>query len=695
MPRSPSTTEASLSPGRSSPDDELERLRRRVAELEEAAAGDVGQALRESEARYRTLVEHAPEAVVVFDLDTGRFVDCNDNAVRLYGLPRERLLQVGPAEMSPPEQPDGRPSAEAAHGLIQLALSGEVPSFEWIHRDAAGVDIPCEVRLVRLPATGRRLIRGSVTDISGRKRAAARLRKSEELLRRVIEAMPGGVVRISSDGAVLDANVEAQRVLGLSFDALTKRYLTSWEGTTIYEDGSPCPVEDYPAARCLQTGEPQRQVTIGVKRPDGEISWAVFTALPLPDPNTGLPDGAIVTFLDITERKREQDERRQLEAQVRRTQKLESLGVLAGGIAHDFNNLLMAIRGNAELALLALTRESEACARVDDILKASFRAAELTDQMLTYAGQTRSEFRAIDLNVRIEELRPLLQAASAKKATIRYELAADLPAVKGDSAQLGQVIMNLITNAAEAVAAGEGGVTVTTELRRADCRDPETCFFSELGDEPCVALVVADTGPGMDADTRRRIFDPFFTTKFTGRGLGLASVLGIVKGHRAAICVDSEPGRGTTVTVLLPMADVAPEPESKGRSDSSPRGTGTVLVVDDDDNVRQLIANALEMWGFDVIQAADGRQGVAAFAAAGDRVRAVILDQTMPVMTGDAAFAEMQRLRPEVPVILISGHSSEHAVAGFAGRGPAAFLHKPFSPTELLATLRELLDGAD
>jgi PAS domain S-box-containing protein len=329
--------------------------------------------------------------------------------------------------------------------------------------------------------------------------------------------------------------------------------------------------------------------------------------------------GAVYVARDISERRRAEEERGKLEARMREVQKLESLGVLAGGIAHDFNNLLMAILGNADLAMFSLSAASPARSYIEEIALASQRAADLCHQMLAYSGKGRFVVGRYNLSEIVQEMAQMLEVSVSKRATLRYSFAPGLPAVEADATQLRQVIMNLITNASESLGDLSGVISVTTGVMECDrAYLADSHLDDHLPEGKYVYLEVADTGSGMDEETRRRIFDPFFTTKFTGRGLGLAVVLGIVRGHHGAIKVYSEPGKGTNFKILFPAVDWAPEDRAASAVQSAPLSHGgTVLLVDDDAKVRQVGAEMLKILGFKVLAAATGQEGLEVFRMGG------------------------------------------------------------------------------
>jgi signal transduction histidine kinase/ActR/RegA family two-component response regulator len=396
---------------------------------------------------------------------------------------------------------------------------------------------------------------------------------------------------------------------------------------------------------------------------------------------------------DESARVRAEQERRKLEAQFQHAQKLESLGILAGGIAHDFNNLLTSILGFTELAKLELPPDSAAQSHLDDAVKSAQRAAELTHQMLAYSGKGRFVIQSLSLSAVVEDMARLLEVSISKKCVLQYHFTPNLPALEADTAQLRQVIMNLIINASEASGDRGGVIAISTGVMHCDrVYLSETKLDDNLPEGLYVYLEVADTGCGMSKETLAKIFDPFFTTKFTGRGLGLAAVLGIVRGHHGAIKVCSELGKGTSFKVLLP-ATTDPAQLDPARSDevSAWRGSGLVLIVDDEEPVRRLTRRMMEMMGFTVLTAADGREGVELFRKESERIRLVLLDMTMPYLDGEQAFDEMRRIRTGVPTVLCSGFNEQTATNRFADKGLAAFIQKPYQYQQLMAVVRKAL----
>jgi signal transduction histidine kinase/ActR/RegA family two-component response regulator len=396
------------------------------------------------------------------------------------------------------------------------------------------------------------------------------------------------------------------------------------------------------------------------------------------------------------ERCRAESLRGQLEAQMLQAQKLESLGVLAGGIAHDFNNLLVGILANAGVALLELPRNSEPYDRVAQIELAAQRAGELTNQMLAYAGKGRFILQRIDLSKVVREMAHLLESAISKKTTIRYDFAQDLPQTEGDLAQIRQVIMNLITNAADSIRGHEGTITLSTGVVVADREYLSTMYVDDaLKPDTYIYVQVSDDGCGMDDDTKSRIFDPFFTTKFSGHGLGLAAVLGIVRSHRGSIHVTSEPKRGTTFRVILPcLKDQAPacaDMVDEAPGTGVPQLAATVLVVDDEPMVRDVAQIVLEKAGCTVLTAQDAVDAIALYSVRHEKIDIVLLDLMMPGLNGEEAFRELARINPEVHVLLSSGYTEEEATRCFGTMALAGFIQKPYRAADLITKIAGLV----
>jgi signal transduction histidine kinase len=374
----------------------------------------------------------------------------------------------------------------------------------------------------------------------------------------------------------------------------------------------------------------------------------------------------------------------------------DSLGVFAGGVAHDFNNLLTPILGNAKLASLELPPSSRAHSHLDGIRKAALRATTLTNQMLAYAGTEPLASEPLNLSAFLEEMEPRLRPIISSNTVLEFDLAPNLNAIQGDSALLSQVVMNLVANATESLGSEQGQISLRTgEVDGALVRPVPAGLTQADSTTRYGFFEIEDTGDGMDEDTQARIFDPFFTTKFTGRGLGLAAVLGVVQGHRGIVEIETEPGCGTRFRALFPICEVSgPNSTMKERATLDWRGQGTVLIVDDDEAVREFIAETLERAELTVLCAADGYEGIEMLRKEGDRIRVVLLDRTMPSLSGEQTFDQMRRIRPDAPIILVSGYTEGRISGQFAGKGLSGVIQKPFMPEVLLNKVREIIEGS-
>jgi PAS domain S-box-containing protein len=422
-----------------------------------------------------------------------------------------------------------------------------------------------------------------------------------------------------------------------------------------------------------------------IVRSDGTIRWLRNRAFPVRN-----PEGVVFRFAGIVE---DITERKEFETHLQHSQKLESLGILAGGIAHDFNNLLLGILGNADLALMEIGPVSPGRRYLEDAVKICQRAADLCNQMLAYSGRGKFVIETVDIGLLVREMSHLLEVSVSKKAVLKYNFADNLSPMEGDATQIRQVIMNLITNASDALGTSSGVITVSTGSLHCDhLYLRETYLVDKLPEGEYVYFEVSDNGAGMSRETRTRIFDPFFTTKFTGRGLGLAAVLGIVRSHKGAIKVYSEVGHGSTFKVLFPVSNHEYDRQrSPERAEALPAGRGTILLVDDEEAIRIVGQKTLEKAGYTVVTASNGAEAIEVVRALGETIEAVVLDMTMPKMGGEEAFREMRRIRPGIRVLLSSGYSEGDATQRFSGKGLAGFLQKPYRPHALIQSLSNIL----
>uniref|UniRef100_Q02B07 histidine kinase n=1 Tax=Solibacter usitatus (strain Ellin6076) TaxID=234267 RepID=Q02B07_SOLUE len=392
---------------------------------------------------------------------------------------------------------------------------------------------------------------------------------------------------------------------------------------------------------------------------------------------------------EMDERRAAEKEHRKLEAQVQYSQRMESMGVLAGGVAHKFNNLLTTILGYASLAGTEMSQGSRAQEHLEQIIAAAGSAAELTQQMLAYSGRGQFDLKPLEVSPLVESTTRLLDSLVSRKTALSFELTENLPRIEADAGQFRQILVNLVNNAVEAMGERKGQIAISTGLVWAEGGElPPLNSGHMVPAGSYVYLEVADTGTGMDTATLAKIFDPFFTTKFTGRGLGLPAVLGIVRAHRGSIRVVSNPGEGTKIRVFFPALDDADLCEAAPAATSKvwPRA-GTILVVDDEQPILRLAKTVLESAGLHVLTADDGNQAIQVFRAHASEIHAVLLDLTMPGMDGVEVFHNIHAFQPEARVVLCSGYDEHEASNRMGDRRPTAFLRKPYHPRELLKLL--------
>lgn len=515
---------------------------------------------------------------------------------------------------------------------------------------------------------------GCARDISEQKVIEQELREANDRFQSVMDTIEEDVNIIAPDGTVLWHNATRNRAGKACQEQKCWKVFEGREERcshcvhpAILADGKP---RDYEGQTPVKGGEPR-------------IWWV--RAVPMRNEKNEIY-AILETAIDITEKKKQERERREFESNLRQVQKLESLGIMAGGIAHDFNNILASILGNASLMLSDLPEDSPHKPSLHEIESAARRASQICHQMLVYSGRGLPNISAINLNRVVLEMSSLLKVSISKRITLNYELKEPLASIMADVTQISQVIMNLLTNAAEAIGDREGTVNFSTGEMAC-----ERFWFQGAHHSPDIVpgkfvfMEVRDTGCGMSDETIHRMFDPFFTTKFTGRGLGMAVVLGIVRNHKGAIKVDSTPGSGTVFRVVFPLTDMPAENGKKSTGDAvqSKIGTGTVLLVDDEDSVRSICKRMLERGGFKVLAAEGGRKGIEIFRMHEKEIACVILDYTMPDMSGEDVFRVLKEINPDVRVLLSSG-CSDLPSDRFVKMGIAGFLEKPYEYSNLI-----------
>ena len=513
-----------------------------------------------------------------------------------------------------------------------------------------------------------------------RKRAEGALRESEERFRNLANTAPVMIVASGPDGAATFFNK-----IWLDF---TGRAIEHELGFGWLDDVHP---EDRDRALAEFSSALEKRgncnLEYRLRRADGEYRNVLCTGVPRFEPDLTF-EGFIASCIDLTDIKRAQDE-------ARARHNLESLGVLAGGIAHDFNNLLGGALAYSELAEAKVAEGGSPREELEQIRAVAIRGSEIVRQLMIYAGKESGTLEPVDVSSVVEDMLQLLRVSISKHAALKTTLGKGLPAVRGNAAQIRQIVMNLITNASEAIGERDGVILVLTE-RATGSNVPGA---EDLPEGDYLRLQVSDTGSGMTPESQSRLFDPFFTTKFAGRGMGLAVVQGIVRGHGGAVHVVSSLGKGTSVEILLPCTgevvrsdDGAVEAGTTSRETSPPTGY-TILVVEDERPLLIAVSAMLQRSGFSVIQASDGSSALELLRADNGRIDALLLDVTLPGVSSREVLEEAQRLRPDLEVILTSAYSQESIADTFRGLKLPHFIRKPFHLDDLVSLLRDRLSA--
>jgi two-component system, cell cycle sensor histidine kinase and response regulator CckA len=663
----------------------LKKLAKEIAQRKqkEQELSGAYEALSASQAELGSIFRAAPIGIgMVVD----RMIqEANDAFCAMTGYARGELLGQS-ARLLYPTQEEFEHVGRVKYKMIAEQGSGTVETH-WRTKGGRILDI----LLSSSPLDTSDWSKGvtfTALDITERRGAEEALRRSEDKFAKAFHSSPDAlVISRANDGLIVDINEGFSALTGYTREEALGRTALSlnlW--------ANPQDRENYIAALLKQTKVHDVEFDFCTK--SGGILNCLFSAELI---SLGDELHVLSIVRDVTESKRVEQERREMERRLLHSQKLESLGVLAGGIAHDFNNLLMAITGNLDLALLDLSSDAPSRKYLEQAMHASQRASDLTRQMLAYAGKGRFVLEGIDLAELVLENAHLLKASIAKTASLNLVVTPGLSPIQADPGQVQQVIMNLITNASEAIGDAAGVITITTGEQEFD---EAYLSQSRVEQKPSggrfVYVEVSDSGCGMNQDTLQRLFEPFFTTKFTGRGLGMSAALGIVRGHKGAMVVESEVGRGSIIRVLFPIAESVAKRKSADSSTAvSPEPTslfsGTALIVDDEETVRQLCAAYIGRLGLKTLAAADGKQALELFSKHAGEIVCVVLDLNMPHMDGVCAFHELKRLQPDIQVILCSGYNEQAATQHFYGEGLAAFIQKPYRLQDLKQKIEQVL----
>lgn len=641
--------------------------------------------LRESRGLFQAISEQMPDALYLVDADEqlGTILHANKAAAKMRGSSMTGLIGLSVLELVESDR------KQKVQGRLDNLLEGKTVRTESLHRREDGSKLYVDLSSRLILYGGRRVILLLMRDITERRKAEDALRQSQ--------AQMAEAQRLAGFGnwewyPATNRVIYSPHMLEMmGFDPTTfPGTLEAVLAKVVPED---LPILQKAIERTLTNGEVTNHLEYRV-RPNEHSEITLQTlGLHIERDEEGNIFRIVGASLDVTERKQQEEEKRLLESRVLQGQKMESLGVLAGGVAHDFNNLLTIIIGNASLALMEMLPDSSGLKYIQRIEEAAHRAADLCAQMLAYSGRGHFQVQSVALNRILDEMRHLLETIISPKSVLRIKLADELPTAEADAGQIRQIILNLVTNADEALEEENGIISVSTGVMSSLKADSDhSLFLEEMKDGAYVYLEVSDTGCGIDEEVQSKIFDPFFTTKFTGRGLGLAAVLGIVRGHKGAIQVDSQPGRGSTIKVLLPAVAVEEtQVLSETLAITPAKPDATILIVEDEEGVRTLTQYTLKQAGYTILTANDGKEGVEVFQKHHDDISMVLLDMTMPRMTGEEAFREMRLIHPGVRVLLTSGYNEQEATTRFAGKGLAGFIQKPYRPQELLTQIRAIL----
>ncbi|NNG02252.1 MAG: PAS domain S-box protein [Desulfobacteraceae bacterium] len=635
-----------------------------------------------SDNRFAVAFDHAPigMALVAFD---GRLLKVNQAICKILGYPEQALLGKTLQDITDPKEHD----IHIDH--LNQMLSGKIRTshmeMKFKHKLGKDLYVLTIMSLVRDEQDKPLYFISQIQDIGERINAELALQQSEERYRLLIENAPICIHEIDMNGYLVSMNKAGLVMMGTEKEEAVcgVHYLN----VVADEDVEHVKV----LLKSAYAGTPSF-FEYKVKTGSG-VRYFDSCFIPIKN-RAGSVEKLMGVTQDFTGRKQLETDRLALERQMLHAQKLESLGILAGGIAHDFNNLLTSILGYADLAGTEVDPDTVAREYINEVVRGTRRAAELTQQMLAYSGKGRFVTQPLNITALVQEMSRLLKVSISKKCVLKTDFAADLPIIEADATQVHQIIMNLIINASDSIGDQSGIITISTGIM--ECGKSylsQTSFDDDLSIGQYIFLEVTDTGCGISADVQHKIFDPFFTTKTSGYGLGLAAVLGIVRGHKGTIHLTSEMGEGTSFRVLFPVSDQPAAVDGTEEAETPAwQGKGVVLLVDDEASIRKLARIMMKKMGFTVLTASDGREGVDVFRREAGKIDLVVLDMTMPYLNGEEAFREMRRIRPDVRTILSSGYSRNNASSRSTAKGLAGFIQKPYRFDELQAVVRKVMD---
>ena len=636
----------------------------------------IKKALKESQARFKAIAESTYAITWEFDIAADRWTYVSSQAKRILGYaPEEWKDYAWWAERIHPEDREWviefyrkAISHGAEHVLEYRFFAGDGRTV-WLY-DVIQVEMRGDISVKAC---------GVMIDITKRKQTEAALQDSEEKFRSIVASSMNAVLLTRADGGILSANQAACDLF-----QMTEQELIAGGRNAVVD------LTDPRLVLALEERERTGKATaeLNFKKKDGTIFPAVVSSSVFSD-SKGIQYTSM-TLRDISVRKRAEAENIKLHRQLRQAQKMEAIGTLAGGIAHDFNNILTSILGYTDLAMAFVEADSRIKHYLSEVQTASYRAGELVKQILTFARQTENDLKPIKVSIIAKEALKLLRSTIPTSITINHALESDA-VIMGDPSQVHQIFMNLCTNASQAMS--EDGGVLTVHLSNFQTETDSIGKNGHLKSGDYLKITVTDTGTGIAEKNIEFIFDPYFTTKGIGEGtgLGLSVVHGIVKSYGGEIFVDSEPGRGSTFTIYLPVlkkpAEVAPE-----APETLPGGNERILVIDDEAVIARMCHQMLTNYGYQVTLQISSREALSLFKNHPEEFDLVLTDMTMPDMNGDKLAAEMKKIRPDIPVILCSGYSKNISEERISEIGINAYIRKPFVKNELLKTIRKMLN---
>ncbi|MBC2715485.1 MAG: PAS domain S-box protein [Desulfobacteraceae bacterium] len=640
------------------------------------------KALHESKEKYRSIIENIEDGYYEVDAD-GNFVFFNDSLCRILGYSRADLMGMNHRKLIEKEDVD-----KVYKTFNHVFTTGEpFKGIDWeiITSDGRKCRIDVSVSLVRDENNNPKGFRGIIRDMTARKQAETALKESNEKYRQLLNHAPTGIYEIDFiKGKLTSVNDVLCEYTGYSRDELLSMSiydLMTRESQKIFIS----------RLEKLFNGEKiPDSVEYQVKTKDGQLIWALLHAKYFYE--NGSPKGATVVIHKIDDLKKQQEETRRLEDQLRQAQKMEAIGTLAGGIAHDFNNILSAIMGYTEVSLLRVVGDDKLKQHLQKVLKACNRARDMVKQILAFSRQSDYERKPIRISQVVKEAGKMLQASLPATTDIRMDIDPASGIIDADDIQIHQIMMNLCTNAAYAMK-DKGGI-LGISLSNIELGEKDVAAHPDLKPGSFLKLSISDTGGGISSEVMDRMFDPYFTTKPKGEGtgLGLSIVHGLVKAHSGFLTVESDFGHGSTFHVFLPKTENEFIPE-KVESADMPSGSEKILFIDDEQSLADVGKQMLEYLGYCVTIRTSSVEALAHFKSDLKKFDLVITDMTMPELTGDKLSQQILELRPDIPIIICTGHSEHITEKRSREMGIKAFVVKPYLIHDLAKIVRQVMDS--